>query len=95
MPTADGFQQAYNAQSGVDDVDQAIDHYLTHAGVAVSVDFIGALESLFDQISRQPASGSPRYAHELNIPGLRSRSMEKFPHIVFYLEDFSLTLKFK
>ena len=71
------------------DVDQAIDHYLTHAGVAVSVDFIGALESLFDQISRQPASGSPRYAHELNIPGLRSPSMEKFPHIVFYLEDNS------
>ena len=30
--------------------------------------------------------GSPRYADELDIPGLRFRSAGKFPYLVFYVE---------
>ena len=33
-----------------------------------------------------PAIGSPRYAHELNLPGLRCLTLTRYPHIVFYVE---------
>ena len=32
-------------------------------------------------------SGSPRYAHELDIPDLRFRTVGKFPYLVFYVES--------
>lgn len=33
-----------------------------------------------------PATGSPRYAHELNLPGLRCWSLARYPYLVFYVE---------
>lgn len=68
------------------DIEEAIDHYLAESGVAVTMEFIQALENSLEQIRSQPASGSPRYAHELDIPGLRSWIVGKFPHLVFYVE---------
>ena len=68
------------------DIDEAVEHYLAEAGEAVALDFIDALEDARRQIGEQPASGSPRYAHELDIPGLRFRTVGKFPHLVFYVE---------
>ncbi|MBU6440076.1 MAG: type II toxin-antitoxin system RelE/ParE family toxin [Betaproteobacteria bacterium] len=29
----------------------------------------------------------PRYAHELNLPGLRSWSLTRYPYLVFYVEQ--------
>lgn len=40
----------------------------------------------YARIGRHPASGSRRYAHELNLPGLRFRPLSRYPHLVFYLE---------
>ena len=37
-------------------------------------------------IGERPASGSPRNAHELDLPGLRFRTVRKFPYLVFYVE---------
>ena len=37
-------------------------------------------------ISRHPASGSTRHSVELNLPGLRSWSVRRCPHIVFCVE---------
>ena len=68
------------------DLDEAVEHYLAEAGAAVALDFIDVLEDAFRRIGEQPASGSPRYAHELQIPGLRFRMPGKFPHLVFYVE---------
>ena len=68
------------------DIEAAIDHYLAEAGPAVALSFIGALEEARRHISEQPGNGSPRYAHELNIPGLRFRSTGRFPYLVFYVE---------
>jgi toxin ParE1/3/4 len=48
--------------------------------------FIDALEQAYVHIGRHPATGSPRYAHELNLPGLRSWSLTRYPHLVFYIE---------
>ena len=68
------------------DADDAIAHYLREAGGEVALGFVDALERAYRHISRHPASGSSRYAVELNLPGLRSWPLERFPHIVFYVE---------
>ena len=68
------------------DIDEAIEHYLSEAGLAVALNFIDALEDTLGQIGERPASGSPGHAHELEIPGLRFRSIGRFPYLVFYVE---------
>lgn len=68
------------------DVDEAIDYYADEAGTDVAMRFIDVLEEAYRLISAGPAIGSPRYAHELDLPGLRSRKLAGFPYLVFYLE---------
>lgn len=68
------------------DVDEVIDHYLTVAAAQVALGFVAALEQACTLIGRQPAAGSPRYALELSLPGLRSWPLTRFPYLVFYVE---------
>ncbi|MFM8442147.1 MAG: type II toxin-antitoxin system RelE/ParE family toxin [Methylococcus sp.] len=68
------------------DVDDAVAYYLSEATEAVALGFIDELERAYRHISRHPATGSPRYAHELNLPGLRAWPMTRYPHLVFYVE---------
>lgn len=68
------------------DVEQIIDCYAQEAGEDVALRFVGALESVYTKIGSNPASGSPRFAHELSLPGLRSQSLKHFPYLVFYLD---------
>jgi toxin ParE1/3/4 len=68
------------------DVDEAVAFYVDEGGESTALRFIDALERAFAHIGRQPASGSPRYAHELDIPGLRSWPVGRFPYLVFYVE---------
>ena len=68
------------------DIDEALGNYLTETRSAVALDFIDALEDARRQIGAQPATGSLRYAHELDIPGLRIRTVKRFPYLVFYVE---------
>lgn len=68
------------------DVEEAIEHYLAEARSEVALAFIDALEEAFRRMGEHPAAGSPRYALELNIPGLRSRVVGGFPNLVFYVE---------
>jgi toxin ParE1/3/4 len=68
------------------DVDEAIGYYLSEASDGVALGFVEALERAYRHISRHPASGSSRYGAELNLPGLRSWPLNRFPHLVFYLE---------
>ena len=65
---------------------ETLEHYLAEAGAAVALDLVDALEGALRQIREQPASGSLRHAHELNIPSLRFRPTGKFPYLVFYVE---------
>jgi len=69
------------------DVDEAIAYYLGQASEAVALGFVDALEKAYGHIGRHPAAGSPRYAHELNLPGLRARPLTSYPHVVFYVEN--------
>lgn len=68
------------------DVDDAIAYYLDQQAEQAALGFIDALEKAFAHISHHPATGSPRYAHELNLPGLRSWPLRRYPHLVFYTE---------
>jgi len=68
------------------DVDEAIGHYLSEGSEQAALGFIDALELAYVHIGRHPATGSPRYAHELDLPGLRSWPLKRFPYLVFYVE---------
>ncbi|MFM8898407.1 MAG: type II toxin-antitoxin system RelE/ParE family toxin [Burkholderiales bacterium] len=68
------------------DVNDAIDHYLNEGAEQAALHFVDDLERAYIHLSRQSASGSPRYAHELNLPGLRFWPLTRFAHLVFYFE---------
>ncbi len=68
------------------DIDQALDHYLDEGGERVGLGFIDALEKAYRHIARHPASGAPRYAQELDLPGLRAWPLKRYPYLVFYVE---------
>jgi toxin ParE1/3/4 len=68
------------------DVDEAIGHYLSEGAKQAALGFIDALERAYLHIGRHPATGSPRYAHELDLPGLRFWPLTRYPHLVFYIE---------
>lgn len=67
------------------DVQEAIEYYLDQAPEAM-LGFIDSLEQAYRQLQQQPAAGSPRYAHELNLPGLRFWVCKRYPYLVFYME---------
>ena len=68
------------------DVEEAVAHYLTEDAGSAALGFIDALEKAYSHIGRHPATGSPRHAHELNLPGLRSWPLTRYPYLVFYVE---------
>lgn len=68
------------------DIEEAIAYYLGEAAEQAACGFIDAVERAYAHIGRHPATGSPRYAHELNLPGLRCLPLTKYPHLVFYVE---------
>jgi toxin ParE1/3/4 len=68
------------------DVEQAVAHYLDEGAPSAALGLIDALEKAYAHISRHPATGSQRYAHDLNLPGLRFWPLTRYPHSVFYIE---------
>ena len=68
------------------DVEAAVDYYAREAGAEVATGFIDALQVAYRLIGDHPAAGSPRYANELGLPGLRSSILKRYPYIVFYVE---------
>jgi toxin ParE1/3/4 len=68
------------------DIDDTIAYYLDEDAEQAALGFIDALEQAYAHISRHPDTGSPRYAHELNLPGLHSWPLTRYPHLVFYVE---------
>lgn len=68
------------------DVNEVIEHYLGEGATEAAAGFIDELERAYVHIGRHPATGSSRYAHELNLPGLRSWPLRRYPYWVFYVE---------
>ncbi len=69
-----------------DDIETAIAYYLKEAGAEVATDFANRLEECIRKIARQPAIGSSRYGHLVQIPELRQWPMKRFPYLLFYIE---------
>ncbi len=69
------------------DVDEVLAHYLGEGAPDAALGFVDALQAAYTHIARQPGSGSPRYASELNVPGLRFWPLRRYPHLVFYVEQ--------
>ena len=68
------------------DIEDALDRYVREAGEIVALGFVGSLEHAYRHIARHPASGSLRYAQELDLPGLRVWPVKRFPYLVFYVD---------
>lgn len=68
------------------DVDEAIGYYVSEGAEQAALGFIDALEQGYAHIGRHPATGSQRYAQELNLPGLRFWPLSRYPYLVFYVE---------
>lgn len=68
------------------DVEEAVGYYLGEKAEEAALGFIDALEQAYLHIGRHPATASNRYAHELDLPGLRSWPLKHCPYLVFYVE---------
>ena len=73
-------------QQALRDVDDAIAHSLQEDAPEAALGFIAALERAYAHLGRQPATGSPRWAHELGLPGLRAWQLTRSPYLVFHVE---------
>lgn len=69
-----------------EDIRSAIAYYREEASDDVALRLVERLEQTLTEVSEQPALGSPRFAHDVEIPGLRSRLVADFPYAVFYIE---------
>jgi toxin ParE1/3/4 len=67
------------------DVEEAVSYYLKE-GAPAALGLIDDLERAYAHIGRHPGTGSPRYAHELNLPGLRVWPLTRYTHCIFYIE---------
>jgi toxin ParE1/3/4 len=68
------------------DVEDAITDYMSEDAEAAALGFIDALALAHAHISRHPATGTPRYAHGLSLPGLRSWPQTPYPHLLLSVE---------
>lgn len=67
------------------DIHNAVGHYLEAAGSETAMRFVDGVEAALRHIAANPESGSPRYGHELNLPGLHSWPVRPYPYLVFYM----------
>lgn len=69
-----------------DDLEQAVDWLSGEAGVDTALAFVDAAQASFRAIGDHPGIGSPRWAHELDLPGLRSIRVRGHDWLIFYVE---------
>jgi toxin ParE1/3/4 len=68
-----------------DDLEQAIDWLTAEAGQGTAHAFVDAVQAATRRIAERPATGSPRWAHELDLPGLRSVRVKGHDWLIFYI----------
>lgn len=74
------------------DVERAFEHYLAEAGSDTAARWLDMVDAALRHIARHPGTGSPRYAEQLGLPGLRFWLTDVFPYAVFYVERETHTL---
>jgi toxin ParE1/3/4 len=70
----------------VTDVQDAVAYYLKEDAQDDALAFVDALEDAYAVVGQHPAIGSSRYAIDLEIPGIRSWALPRFPYVIFYVE---------
>ncbi len=69
------------------DIQLAVAYYLEEAGPPVARAFLASVEAAYNRIAEAPRIGSPRFGYELGFPGLRTKPVDRFPYLVFYVEQ--------
>jgi toxin ParE1/3/4 len=70
----------------LEDTNTAIERYLSENAIQTALGFVDSVQAAYAHLATFPATGSPRYGHELNLPGLRFWKLENYPYLIFYLE---------
>ena len=68
------------------DQEAEVRYYRRHAGSKVAVRLVTATNAALDQIELEPGIGSPVLGKILDIPGLRTWRVRKFPLLWCYFE---------
>jgi toxin ParE1/3/4 len=69
------------------DVDDSVAYLLQQQATDAALNLIDSLEAAFTYISKNAATGSTRYAHALDLPGLRTWPLTGHPYLIFYVEQ--------
>ena len=69
------------------DIDVAFRNYRREGGGPLAATWAEAIESALRQVTAHLASGSPRYAAQLKLAGLRFWPVKRFPYLIFYIEQ--------
>ena len=69
------------------DVDDAVVYLLQQQATDAALTLIDSLEAAYTHISKNAATGSTRYAHALDLPGLRTWPLTGHPYLIFYVEQ--------
>lgn len=77
----------YLSEVALKDLQRALLNYeLNNAEQAVD-GCLDALAKAYQHISSFPKTGSTRTGNEINLPGLRSWPLTKYPFLLFYVEE--------
>lgn len=68
------------------DIEETFEFYGREAGSVVAAAFVERYQAALRAIGEHPAIGSTRYADELDVPGVRSHPLKRFPYLVIYVE---------
>lgn len=68
----------------VDDVLDVVDYYREHAGTPLAENFSLEVDQALERLIHHPNIGSPRLALDLDIEGIKSWALKRFPHQIFY-----------
>ena len=66
------------------DVHDIIYYYRKQAGTAVAENFAIEIDEAYARLRQHPNIGSPRPALDLDIEGVKSWVLKRFPHQIFY-----------
>jgi toxin ParE1/3/4 len=67
------------------DLRDALRYYARSGGEDVALSFADSFEATTTAIARRPVLGALYRADPVRVPGLRTRRMERFPYLVFYV----------
>ena len=68
----------------IHDALDAVDDYRENARTPIAEGFSLAVDEALEQVGQHPNIGSPRTAIELDIEGIKSWSLKRFPHQIYY-----------